>query len=352
MGHYILLDEQENTLVTREAADGKGTNSYPFIATTKTVKLRWYPATNQVFVPGESIAIAECVYLYRTTNNIDSPAIKTGHFKDKSPALRVKRGSVIDADPPCEVYETDSDQIETKKRTVVCFGDSIIGMCRDETSVTNNLSRVTGAEVYNVGFGGCRMSDHPSTGYAEFSMWALAKAISDGSWSAQEQAASQGSEYFSEQLAILKDISFDQVDDVIIHYGTNDFGGSVPIGYDSDSSDHATLCGALRFSIETLRQAYPQLKIYISLPVYRFWVEDDTIIYAETYKNKCGDTLPDAVHAIRKVAEEYDLPVIDGYLGLGVGSENAEMFLMDGTHLNEEGRRLLGELMGEVLLMY
>lgn len=42
-------------------------------------------------------------------------------------------------------------------RKVVIFGDSLIGMTRDQTSVPAYAAAYTGAKVYNVGFGGCRM---------------------------------------------------------------------------------------------------------------------------------------------------------------------------------------------------
>jgi hypothetical protein len=47
-------------------------------------------------------------------------------------------------------------------------------MYRGDTSATSYIEQYTGATVYNVGFGGCRMSTHPSHGYAEFSMYRLA----------------------------------------------------------------------------------------------------------------------------------------------------------------------------------
>lgn len=80
------------------------------------------------------------------------------------PSVKVKKANVD--------FDIASPLLSGK--TVVCFGDSIFGMTRDTTSVPAWAAAFTGAKVYNVGFGGCRMAVHPTSGYAAFSMWALA----------------------------------------------------------------------------------------------------------------------------------------------------------------------------------
>ena len=231
-------------------------------------------------------------------------------------------------------------------RKVVMFGDSIIGMTRDKTSVPAYASAYTGAEVYNVGFGGCRMAVHPTSGYAAFSMWALADAVASGSYTTQDAQASSGSDYFPAQLALLKTIDFGDVDMIVIHYGTNDFAANVTVDNASDDDDTATLCGALRYSLRKLMTAYPQIRIFVSVPIYRKW--DST--GAETYTNSSGKKLRDFCNALAGVADEFNCPVIDGYKALGINVVNDAAFSSDGTHLNDHGRRALGECIGGHLI--
>ena len=224
-------------------------------------------------------------------------------------------------------------------------------MNRDHTSTPSYLAKRTGATVYNVGFGGCRMSHHPYTGYNEFGMSALADAIAHNDWTAQEAAVSQGSAYFPQQLKLQQSIDFDAVDIIVIHYGTNDFTGGIPIESEANPQETATLTGALRHSIETIQTAYPQIRIYVSLPVYRYFTaEDGTIIPPEEYYNARQNTLIQFIEAIRSVAGEYQLPVIDGYYGLGVDQSNAKQYLADGTHHTTAGRKLFGEFIGSCIL--
>lgn len=231
-------------------------------------------------------------------------------------------------------------------KKIVIFGDSIIGATRDQTSVPAYAAAYTGATVYNVGFGGCRMSIHPTAGYAAFSMWALANAIATNTWTTQDAQASSGADYFPEQLALLKSIDFSTVDEIVIHYGTNDFAANVPIDSSSDTSDRGTVCGALRYSIQKILGAYPKIKIFVSLPIYRMWNNEG----AETYTNSLGKKLPEYNAAMRTVAESYNLPVIDGYGNLGINSLNDSAYSSDGTHLNDLGRQIFGQLIGGYLI--
>lgn len=231
-------------------------------------------------------------------------------------------------------------------KKIVFFGDSIFGMTRDDTSVAAYTSKFAGATTYNVGFGGCRMSVHPSTGYAAFSMWALADAITTGNFTTQDAQVSSGVDYFSQQLALLKSIDFNNIDAIIIHYGTNDFTGNVEIDNSADDDDTTTLCGALRYAIQKIKTTYPKIHIFISLPIYRMWDN----IGAEAYANSQGKKLREFGLAMADVASEFNCPVIDGYKALGVDSYNNAAFSIDGTHLNDYGRQAFGEYIGGCLI--
>lgn len=231
-------------------------------------------------------------------------------------------------------------------RKIVVFGDSLIGMTRDQTSVPAYAAAYTGAKVYNVGFGGCRMAKHPSNGYAAFSMWALADAVASGDYATQEAQAPSGSDYFASQLDVLKSIDFTSVDAIVIHYGTNDFAANVPLDDSANLLSTDTVCGALRYSIKKVLTAFPKIKIFVSLPLYRTW----SGVGAETYKNTLEKTLPEYDSAMKTVAEEHNLPTIDGYKRLGINTINSGAYLSDGTHLNDFGRRQFGELIGGCLI--
>ena len=266
----------------------------------------------------------------------------------------------ITSEPSCEVYSVSvgsgsgGNSAPLEGKTVVCFGDSLFGMYSGNNSAPAYVAKYTGATVYNVGFGGCRMSEHPYPEYDEFCMYALANAVASGDWSAQDaEVANNGSANFPEHLALLKSIDFGAVDAIVIHYGTNDFAAGSGVAIDNTSNPKATntLCGALRYSVETLLTAYPHLNIFISLPAFRFWTADDgTVTYSDEKTDVNGKTFLEFVDALAKTAKEYNLPVIDCYYGLGINKSNAAAFLSDGTHHNVEGRKRFGEYIGAKLI--
>lgn len=249
-----------------------------------------------------------------------------------------------------ESIEGDIGEKPLAGKTVVGFGDSIFGYVRDSTSVLSHVANETGATVHNVGFGGCRMATHPTTGYAAFSMWALAKAVVDKDWTTQDAQAASGSSYFAEHLALLKTIDFNKVDIAVIHYGANDFAAGNPgvkIDNANDHDDYTTMCGALRYSIEKLLTAYPHLQIFIDLPTYRWW--PDTGVYPDTYTNYLGKKYHEYADALRGVAAEYNLPVIDCFYSLGVNKLNVATMTSDGAHHSTIGRQRLGEFIAGYL---
>lgn len=282
-------------------------------------------------------------YLRVTTNSADSIvtinqeiAVTTQNVMTLKPAVKVGQENLN--------FAIGMPLLSGRK--VVVFGDSIIGMTRDQTSVPAYAAAYTGAEVYNVGFGGCRMAVHPTSGYAAFSMFALADAVASGSYTTQDAQASSGSDYFPAQLALLKTINFSSVDMIVIHYGTNDFAANVTIDNASDDDDTATLCGALRYSLRKLMTAFPKIRIFVSVPIYRKWGSTG----AETYTNSSGKKLRDFCEALAGVAAEFNCPLIDGYKALGVNTINDSAFSSDGTHLNDHGRKAFGELIGGRLI--
>ena len=282
-------------------------------------------------------------YLRVTTSSADSIVTINEEIKESTQTVMLLKPTVKVSKDNLD-FAVNEPMLASRK--IVVFGDSLIGMTRDQTSVTAYAAEYTGAKVYNVGFGGCRMAVHPTSGYAAFSMWALADAVATGTYTTQDAQASSGADYFAQQLAVLKGIDFGSVDTVVIHYGTNDFTGNVAIDNATDDDDTSTLCGALRYALRKIQTAYPKIRVFISLPIYRKW--DST--GAETYTNANGKKLREFCTALAGVADEFNCPCIDGYKALGINTANASAFLADGTHLNEHGRQAFGEYIGGCLI--
>lgn len=256
-------------------------------------------------------------------------------------------------------------------KTIVCFGDSIFGNSDD---INIKLSELTNATVHNCAFGGCRMTNgisntSASVSYNAFSMYELAYAISENDYTVQTKALATGTlpNPFNARFETLRNIDFNKVDIVTIAYGTNDFTGSVYVNENENQTRYTNrFKGALRCSIESLLSAYPHLRIFLLTPIYRFWVDEtkdsttDEIISttfvedSNTKLNNNSITLSAYADAIKAVAAEYNIPVIDNY-NIGLNKFNrfkyfptakdseGNVYNTDSTHPNAEGRYLIAQ---------
>lgn len=237
-------------------------------------------------------------------------------------------------------------------QVIVNFGDSITDFKRDGNSVSSFLSEFTGAQTNNVGFGGCRMSLHPDKGYVDYSMCELADAVATGDYSAQE-ASTYISGRAPERVNTLKSLDFSKVDVVTIAYGTNDFTGRVALDNETRTADKTTFGGALRYSIERLLTAYPNLRIALVCPTWRYWLnEDNSFNYdSDTFVNDNGDKLHDFVDKVIEIAKDYHLPVINPYDEMGINKHNTSLWFAtnDGTHPSANGQKILAKLMSKTI---
>lgn len=97
-----------------------------------------------------------------------------------------------------------------------------------------------------------------------------------------------------------------------------------------------TMCGAMRWCIETIKRAFPDCKIFISLPIQR-----------AQYSSNSNYLYP-KVLLIKEMAIQMGCQIIDQYGGCGITSaiENDVSpygpFLRDGLHPNSDGQKLMG----------
>ena len=246
------------------------------------------------------------------------------------------------------------ENIKLFGKKIVNFGDSIFGNMRPPQDVSTAIAKLLGATVYNLGFGGCRMSSN-SANWDAFSMYQLAHSIATNDFSVQDAVDVDNvpgmPTYFTQTRTLLKSIDFSDVDIVTIAYGTNDFTAGVPVS-NSDPDDTDTFAGALRYSIEQLLGAYPNLRIFVCTPTYRFWMDGGGVFTDDSDTHVIsGQTLLDFVTSVKNVAEEYHLPAIDNYYELGVNKFNRSEWFNpnDGTHLNHDGCVLIAHHMANEL---
>lgn len=234
----------------------------------------------------------------------------------------------------------------TKKR-VVWLGDSIIGNTQDKTAVSAYLANKTGAMIINCGFGGTRASVHTGD-WDLLSAYRLADDIATGDFTTVTAAVDSGWSgmpgYFRNTINFLNKVDFSNIDTIIMSWGTNDYATPTSVLDDANNPFNiTTVCGALRYAIRTILEAYPHLNIMLTCPVYRVFSEEST---DSDTKDFGSGTLLDYAAAYKQVAEDMGVLFTDLYHDSGINKYTASHFFdltTDGTHPVAVGRERIAE---------
>ena len=241
-------------------------------------------------------------------------------------------------------------------KTIVNMGDSIFGIERGFSSISNIISDITGATVYNCGFGGARAAKHPHAGFDTFSLYKLTDSIIAKNFDDQTSHLNDESipSYYSEQLEVLKNIDFENVDTLTIAYGTNDFTGWQVLDNPDNPMDTTSYGGALRYSIDKLLTNYPTLRIILITAQYRVFDSDEGTI-ADGYwmdgdlKEINGSKISSFNDKLKEVGKEFHITTIDTFNNMGWNKYNWMQYIPDGCHPSYEGRRIMAEYIAKHL---
>ncbi len=247
-------------------------------------------------------------------------------------------------------------KIQRTEYPVVILGDSLLGLCRDETSVSEILSRRLGREVFNGAFGGtCMAVQNQHTGdiYTTelLSMVSLSKAVAADDFGVQQTVRGRREvmDYFMDTVDELECVDFRKVEILILEFGINDYHAGIPLENEQDPFDETTYAGALRSVIHTLRKSNPDMRIILATPTYSWYPSHK--LTCEEYVT--GDVFLEAyVEKEKDVGEEMDVEVIDLYHGMYEHEvwDDWKTYTIDGLHPNLDAREwIAGRLEAAIL---
>ncbi len=235
---------------------------------------------------------------------------------------------------------------------VVILGDSVLGQCRDESSVAAQLEALLGQPVFNGAFGGTRMAMKSSGEYNAdlLNMVGLSKAIAADDFGVQQTVRSRKevTSYFEDTIDELAQVDFANTEVLLLAFGVNDYHAGVPLENPKDPMDIYTYSGALREVLHTLQESYPDMRIVLVTPTYAWYIAND--LTCEEYVIE-GNVLEDFVEQELAIAAEFDVEVIDLYHDFYTHEkwEDWRTYTEDGLHPNEYGRTLLAEVLAKEL---
>ena len=135
----------------------------------------------------------------------------------------------------------------------------------------------------------------------------------------------------------------ENADVVVVFGGTNDFGhGDAPFGTLHDRTPD-TFCGACHVLFQALLRRYPVAKIVVVTPLHRVNESDPR---GDGSRTTPARPLADYVGALRQIAQEYQLPVLDLYAEGMLDPNDPDTqarYVPDGLHPNDAGHVILAE---------
>lgn len=248
-------------------------------------------------------------------------------------------------------------------KVCVCIGDSITHKGHSGGyDYVSKLEKNTGIECHNFGFGGCQMHVRGNANWDAFSMVGLADAITSGDWSAQERASSDNKfeiyDYAATKTAWAKAFDWSKVDYITVAFGANDISTDPKasiIDNPENPYDKSTYLGAFRYSYEKIMSVYPNIRFLILTPIFRWWIITGEYINSDNRIFANGHHYRDWGDALIEECKKYHIPYLNMYDDAGINDHNRLYYFdkTDGTHPNEKGLELMGDILtGSILSRY
>jgi len=246
--------------------------------------------------------------------------------------------------------------------TVVCFGNApFADAWGEESNLATLIEEQLGenAKVYNCSVAGSYMSAlNPAftTDYAydAFSFYWLSTVIAvdnDALVDSAMNAIGEAPEALKESMETLKGIDFEKVDVIAVMYDASDYlDGRKTINSDNPT-DIQHFTGSLTAGIQLIQQVYPHIRIMVMSPTYAYALDENGEYQSSDIVDYGMGSL--ATYAILEsnVCYENSVSYIDNIYA-SVNADNADEYLVDHIHLNEEARKLLATRFVDCLNLY
>ena len=247
--------------------------------------------------------------------------------------------------------EEQLDPKSDKVTQIVIFGDSQFGNFRDDSGAATWIQHYCKARVFNCAQGGTTAALYNEDD--DLANWDSRSFVGMAHVAAGDVSPEFIKKYNEEAYSVIANVEdFALTDYFIVEYGVNDFMNSVPLWSDS-YADPKTYTGALTIGIQILQKAFPKSKIILVSPNYAqfFSSSDHSYLGDGNILNNGYAVLRDYSNACCGIAGEFDNVIsVDSYDWMKIWSGNAQEYLLDGIHLNNNGRIRFARLISRFIV--
>lgn len=205
-------------------------------------------------------------------------------------------------------------------RTIVFFGDSILGLQNGSYSIPGVINGLTGATVYNYAIGGTCACDTAPTGNDCSFKDRLDLFLSQANFETNDNTVFPYNEHAADENLIF-----------VISYGYNDY---------KNQQSTENFGPSLKDGITRLQSAYPDAQILIMAPYECIWSAGGSAT-----KNEIGETLAMYSNMTKEIAADQNIVCMDipSLLANDVNETNFTEYFNDECHYSEYGRFYMAE---------
>lgn len=239
-------------------------------------------------------------------------------------------GAILYANPETKVYKNVDVVNESPKETIICFGDSIMQLCK----IPEYINEKYKTNMYNLGVSGATVSyrGESSDGNNAYDFVNIVDSLGNNDLSIQiEKGQNQN---FKSLLGLMSKANI-----LIVEYGTNDFQGMKSL----TGEENTTVEGAYNYCLNKLSQLYPYKKIIVL----------STLGYTLAGSNNGNYDILQLKEKVEEICDTLHFPFIDMMTLSNITDSNKTVFLEDGVHpKNENGRKRYADALYYALRTY
>ena len=230
-------------------------------------------------------------------------------------------GTILYANPETKVYKNVDGVNESPKETIICFGDSIMQLCK----IPEYINEKYETDMYNLGVSGATVSyrGESSDGNNAYDFVNIVDSLGNNDLSIQiEKGQNQN---FESLLGLMSKANI-----LIVEYGTNDFQGMKSL----TGEENTTVEGAYNYCLNKLSQLYPYKKIIVL----------STLGYTLVGDNNGNYDILQLKEKVKEICDTLHFPFVDMMTLSNITDSNKTVFLEDGVHpKTENGRKRYGD---------
>lgn len=246
---------------------------------------------------------------------------------------------------------------------ILLFGNAPFADDRDsEDNLANIIQRETGANVYNCSISGSLLAAHfpylsaydkPMDAYSFYWLCHITQenGVEERYLKSTEVLGSNAPAEAMSVYETLNTIDLNEIDVIGIMYDGNDYLSSSGMYDDQNFTNIETFTGSLAAGIEMLHELYPHIRFIVMSPTYAYGLDENGNYVSSDVQTYGHHFLSTYVIKQAEACSALSVTFIDNLYGT-ITEANADLYLSDHIHLNQEGRQLVAERFLNALYYY